>query len=162
MVSTAVRWDGILFAYATQKGDITIRDIVRKAHVKSYKKHRDPPYALEFCYRNPILASGDDDKVINLFDYATGKVATRLEKCHSNFVRVVRMMRSNPSTLLSGGFDKVVNFWDVRAEEKLQYQYLHEDEVQDLQLFENDNKMVSVSGKKVKRLNLNFRPTFGT
>lgn len=123
---------------------------MRKAHVKSYKKHRDPPYALEFCYTNPILASGDDDKVINLFDYVRGKVSTRLEKCHEDFVRVVRMMKSNPSTLLSGGFDKVVKLWDVRAEEKLQYQYLHEDEVQDLQLYEDDNKMVSVSGKKVK------------
>lgn len=116
IVSSAIRWDGILFAYANQKGDITIRDIVRKTHVKSYKKHRDPPYALEFCYKNPVLASGDDDKVINLFDYVRGKVSTRLEKCHSDFVRVVRMMKSNPSTLLSGGFDKVVKFWDIRAD----------------------------------------------
>lgn len=66
------------------------------------------------------------------------------------------MMKSNASTFLSGGFDNVVKLWDIRAEDKLQYTYTHGDEIQDLQLFENDNKMVSVAGKKVILLLYNF------
>jgi len=62
------------------------------------------------------------------------------------------MMKTNASTFLSGGYDKIVKLWDIRAEEKLQYSYEHEEEIQDLQLFENDNKMVSVSGKKVRSI----------
>ena len=119
IVSTAIRKDGILCAYANSKGEITIRDLVRKAHLKSYRKHRDPAYALEFCYKNPILVSADDDKVINFFDYSRGRVIERMEKCHSDFIRVVRMMRTNENTFLSGGFDKVVKLWDIRVEDKL-------------------------------------------
>lgn len=149
IVSTTIRKDGILCAYANSKGEITIRDIARRAHLKSYRKHRDPAFALEFCHTNPILVSADDDKVINFFDYSRGRVVQRMEKCHDDFIRVVRMMKSNENTFLSGGFDKVVKLWDIRVEEKLQYQYLHDDEIQDVQLFDNDNKMVSVAGKKV-------------
>jgi WD40 repeat protein len=123
---------------------------MRKAHLKSYRKHRDPAFALEFCLNNPILVSADEDKVINFFDYSRGRVVERMEKCHDDFIRVVRMMKTNANTFLSGGFDKVVNLWDIRADEKLQYSYAHDEEIQDLQLFQDDNKMISVSGKKVK------------
>jgi WD40 repeat protein len=129
IVGTAIRRDGIIAAYSNSKGEITIRDIVRKAHLKSYKKHRDPAYALEFTYADSVLISADDEKVINFFDYSKGKVVTRMEKCHDDFIRVVRAMKSSTSTFLSGGYDKIVKLWDVRVEEKLQYQYLHEDEV---------------------------------
>ena len=128
-MSTAIRQDGILMAYSNAKGEITIRDIIRKAHLKSYKKHRDPIYALEFSYKDPVLVSADDDKVINFFDYVRGKVATRMDKTHEDFVRTVRCMKTNSSTFLSGSFDKTIKLWDTRAEEKLQYTYLHEDEV---------------------------------
>jgi WD40 repeat protein len=74
-----------------------------------------------------------------------------MEKCHKDFIRVVRMMKTNQNTFLSGGFDRVVKLWDIRVEEKLQYEYAHDDEIQDVQLFDSDNKMVSVAGKKVRK-----------
>ena len=84
-------------AFCNAKGEISIRDIARRAFLKAYKQHMDPAYALEFSYSGPILISGGDDKLVNFFDYSRGRVVDCIESAHEEFVRVVRGFKTNPN-----------------------------------------------------------------
>lgn len=72
-----------------------------------------------------------------------------VSEVHTGYIRTIRGFGMNSNNFLTGSFDKTVKLFDVRTEEKLQGTFEHLDEVQDLRLYEDDTKFISVSGKKV-------------
>src|SRR5579862_8017823 len=77
-------------------------------------KHTGQIYALVFSPNGKWLASAGADKVICVWDVATGKALFRL-KGHRDAVRCLAFVPTGdweaPKTLISGSDDKTIRFW---------------------------------------------------
>ncbi|CAD8120191.1 unnamed protein product [Paramecium sonneborni] len=65
-----------------------------------------------------LLASGNADKSIHLWDVKTGQQKAKLDG-HSDYVRSV-CFSPDGTTLASGSVDKSIRLWDVKTEQQIQ------------------------------------------
>jgi WD40 repeat protein len=61
-----------------------------------------------------LLAIGDDDGTVHLFDTQSQSTIKRLSRIHSNLLGKISFSPNNPNILISGGFDSLCCAWDLR------------------------------------------------
>jgi small GTP-binding protein len=81
--------------------------------VQVLEGHEDNIRSLTFNHRGELLASGDDDGVVNLWDVRSGKLLCTFEG-HNH---TISCLAFNPryESLASGSVDGAVKLWDVRT-----------------------------------------------
>jgi hypothetical protein len=81
--------------------------------VRTLQGHTDSVGSVSFSPDGRTLASGSDDKTINLCDVASGQLLRTL-RGHTGYVPAVAFSPDG-RTLASGSFDKTVKLWDVAS-----------------------------------------------
>jgi WD40 repeat protein len=85
-----------------------------------------------------LLAIGDDDGTIHLFNTQSQSTIKRLSRIHSNLLGKIAFNPINPNILISGGFDSVCCAWDLRrgrpASNLLNFATLNESHDSNLQI----------------------------
>ena len=74
------------------------------------KAHNDPVYAIEFISEH-VVASGDDDGVIKIWDLHTGYLLQTLSGHSSDITSV--SFSANGKTLVSASRDRTIKVWQL-------------------------------------------------
>jgi WD40 repeat protein len=80
--------------------------------------------SLQFGFDNISLASCSDDLSIKLWKFDNDSPVINIENAHNDYVKKILFLENN--LLASGGYDKLIKIWDLRAQEKVKFIYLFE------------------------------------
>lgn len=86
-----------------------------------------------------------------MFNYPVERVTNVIQNAHSDFIRTVHPLAASDEVLVSGGLDKLVKIFDLREDKEPKTIFEVGDEVEDLVVYSEDTKMVTVGGKIVKK-----------
>jgi COMPASS component SWD3 len=106
----SVNCDGTLSQYGTQKMKTAWK----------YQERGKMLLCADYKPNGKSFIVGDKEGMITLFDEETKKKTTVFEpgnsQCpgHTNRVFSVKFLRDQPQVFISGGWDNVVYFWDIR------------------------------------------------
>jgi WD40 repeat protein len=79
-----------------------------------FQDHAKGVRALEFSSNSGSLVSGSEDLHVNIYDVEELKIQQILTG-HSDFISTIAMRNMDMNTVISGGIDKKIIQWDLRA-----------------------------------------------
>lgn len=107
---------------------------------------------LEFSHNGKVLASGDSEGSIKVWNFMKGKCIKKLEKAHTeNGITCVHFNESI-SIIYSSSFDKVIKAHGLKSASLLKEFKGHSGPVLDFQMLESDDRMISASGDGTLRV----------
>ncbi|MDR1289596.1 MAG: WD40 repeat domain-containing protein [Planctomycetaceae bacterium] len=102
--------DGSKLAVGGDGPFITILNPQTGTRIKRLPEHAGKTFSLVFCNDN-VIASGESDNAIRIWDIAQGKQITTLVG-HTGTV-VTMVFDAEKQLLISGGFDTSIRFWNI-------------------------------------------------
>jgi WD40 repeat protein len=118
----------------------------------SLSGHEKDVWSLSISASNRYLVSGGEDKQVLLWDLAS-KSLIHSFKGHTAPVYSVKITK-DLSTIISGGGDGAIHIWDVKSK-SLAHTLIHTGLVRSLHLLNQDQLLLSISGKSLKVWDLN-------
>ena len=112
--------------------------------------HSDTVFGLDFSPDGTLLASGAADRIVKVFDVATGALANSFEG-HTHHVLDVAW-RGDGKMLASAGADCVIKFWDYASGDQLRATPPMEKEATSVTFVGVTNKLVASWGDRAVRL----------
>jgi WD40 repeat protein len=114
--------------------------------------HNSHVLSLEFSANGKVLASGDSEGTIKVWNFAKGKCIKKLEKAHTeNGITCIRFNESI-SIIYSSSFDKVIKSHGLKSASLLKEYKGHSGPITDFQLIEDEDRMISASGDGTLRI----------
>lgn len=98
-----------------------------------------------------VIASGSDDKIIRLWDIATGKSLPNPLVGHHNYVHSIAFSPKG-NMLVSGSYDEAVFLWDVRTARLMRSLPAHSDPVRCVDFVRDGTLIVSCSSDGLIRI----------
>ncbi|EDS36882.1 U3 small nucleolar RNA-associated protein 15 [Culex quinquefasciatus] len=112
------RNDGNLLVAGDDLGKVRLFDVSTKSILRFFQGHKAPVHRTFFNADGHHVSSFSDDKTVRYWDIATEKhLATYSE--HSDYVRAGCTSPVSPNIILSGGYDRKINMYDTRTNEKV-------------------------------------------
>lgn len=107
---------------------------------------------LEFSENGKVLASGDSEGTIKIWNFTKGKCIKKLEKVHpDNGITCIRF-NEGLSIIYSSSFDKVLKSHGLKSASLLKEFNGHSGSISDFHLMEEDDRMVTASGDGTMRI----------
>lgn len=98
-----------------------------------------------------MIASGSDDKIIRLWDIATGKSLPNTLAGHHNYVYSIAFSPKG-NMLVSGSYDEAVFLWDVRTARLMRSLPAHSDPVSSVDVVRDGTLVASCSSDGLIRI----------
>jgi WD40 repeat protein len=150
----AISEDGRLVATGDPDGTVRLwryTDGQLLAQFKEQTGFQGLANALTFSKDATLLASGDEDGLVVLYDVGTRRVAKKIERAHTGAVWSLAFVPDG-KTLVSGGGDASVVFWNLATYESALTLKQHLGPVAGLAVTRDGNLMASCGADAVVRL----------
>jgi len=107
---------------------------------------------LEFSENGKVLASGDSQGTIKIWNFAKGKCVKKLEKAHpENGITWIRFNESL-SIIYSSSFDKILKSHGLKSAALMKEYKGHSGPISNFHLMEDDDRMLTASGDGTMRV----------
>src|SRR6266516_2984377 len=100
-----------------QSGFLRLIDTTESKIGASWRAHGDTIYGMDFSRDGTQLVTAGGDKLIKVWELASGKELARLEGHTAQVLSVA--FNTNATQVVSGGTDKEIRVWDIRTREKI-------------------------------------------
>jgi len=102
---------------AGRAGFIRLLNLSEARVVRAWKAHPDTVFAMDFSRDGRQLVTGGGDRLIKIWDVASGTERVRLEGHSAQVLGVA--FNTNATQVVSGGADKQLKVWDIATREKI-------------------------------------------
>ncbi|HTU23773.1 MAG TPA: WD40 repeat domain-containing protein, partial [Pirellulales bacterium] len=135
----------------SRSGELKLWNVETGAAVRTIDpSHSDTIFGIEFSPDGLLLASGAADRIVKVFDVATGALANSFEG-HTHHVLDVAW-RADGKMLASAGADNVIKFWDYASGDQLRATQPMEKEVTGIAFIGLSPRLISSWGDRDVRL----------
>lgn len=141
------RQDGRLLVAGDDQGLVKIFDTTTKNLLRIFKDHKAPTHRTFFTPDLLHVASFSDDKTVKLWDIASEKVVHTYEE-HTDYIRAGCVNPASSNIIVSGGYDKKVNFYDTRSQEVV-FSVNHGSAVESLLFLPSGGIFISAGGTEI-------------
>lgn len=141
------RQDGRLLVAGDEQGLVKVFDTTSKNLLRIFKGHKAPTHRTFFTTDLLHVASFSDDKTVKLWDIASEKVVHTYED-HTDYIRAGCVNPSSSNIVVSGGYDKKINFYDTRTK-KVAFSVNHGSAVESLLFLPSGGIFASAGGTEV-------------
>jgi WD40 repeat-containing protein SMU1 len=107
---------------------------------------------LEFSENGKVLASGDSEGTIKVWNFSKGKCVKKLEKAHTEHGITCIRFNEGLSIVYSSSFDKVIKSHGLKSASLLKEFKGHSGPVSEFHLMEDQDRMISASGDGTLRI----------
>lgn len=112
------RKDGNLLVAGDDLGKVRLFDVSTKAILRYFTGHKAPVHRTFFNADGHHVSSFSDDKTVRYWDIATEKHINTFSE-HTDYIRAGCTSPVSPNIIVSGGYDKKINMYDTRTNEKV-------------------------------------------
>lgn len=112
------RKDGNLLVAGDDLGKVRLFDVSSKSILRFFTGHKAPVYRTFFNADGLHVSSFSDDKTVRYWDIATEQHLVTYSE-HSDYVRAGCTSPVSPNVIVSGGYDRKINMYDTRTNEKV-------------------------------------------
>lgn len=109
------RRDGRLLVAGDEEGNVKLFDTNSKHILRLFKGHNSAVHRTFFTPDLQYISSFSDDKTVKLWDISTEKLIQSYEK-HHDYVRAGSVNPASCNIIASGGYDNIINMYDLRTE----------------------------------------------
>ncbi|KAG5673343.1 hypothetical protein PVAND_003402 [Polypedilum vanderplanki] len=142
------RNDGKLIAAGDDEGKVRLFDANTKTILRIFSGHRAAVHRTYFVSDLHHLASFSDDRTVKLWDVGTEKIVYTFRE-HNDYIRAGAVNRASPHTLISGGYDHVINMYDTRSEKRVM-SVNHGNPIEALVFHPSGGIFISAGGNEIK------------
>lgn len=136
---------GRYIAWGDAQGTVVVQSLLDKGQRRVIAAHSAAVNALVFLGSGAALATAGEDRVVRLWDTATGASLAHLDGHHDNVNALASS--SNGEQLVSGGADGAVLVWDVVQRRQVRSLSKHPNSVFAL-AFAPDDRTIASAGKE--------------
>ncbi|XP_058452762.1 U3 small nucleolar RNA-associated protein 15 homolog [Malaya genurostris] len=112
------RNDGKLLVAGDDLGKVRLFDVSTKSILRFFDGHRAPVHRTFFNSDGHHISSFSDDKTVRFWDIATEKHLNTFSD-HSDYIRAGCTSPVSPDIVISGGYDRKINMYDIRTGERV-------------------------------------------
>ncbi|XP_055613313.1 U3 small nucleolar RNA-associated protein 15 homolog [Uranotaenia lowii] len=112
------RKDGNLLVAGDDLGKVRLFDVSSKSILRFFEGHKAPVHRTFFNADGYHVSSFSDDKTVRYWDIATEKHISTLSN-HNDYIRAGCTSPVSPNIIVSGGYDRKINMYDVRTKESV-------------------------------------------
>ncbi|XP_055857351.1 U3 small nucleolar RNA-associated protein 15 homolog [Episyrphus balteatus] len=141
------RQDGRLLVAGDEQGSVKLFDTSSKNVLRLFKGHKAPTHRTFFTPDLLHIASFSDDKTFKLWDIGSEKVVHTYSD-HSDYIRAGCVNPASSNIVVSGGYDKKINFYDTRTQQ-VAFSVNHESAVESLLFLPTGGIFISAGGTEV-------------
>lgn len=134
IVSGNLRKDGKLVFSGLANGKLLVHEVNKKLCLRNYQHHKLQINSIDVAANLTDVLSCSNDLSLRIFNLSRTEPVLTFEKAHSDYVKVAKYIDEN--VILSGGFDKNIKLWDVRAGTKAVKSLLNQYIVNDLNILD--------------------------
>ena len=144
--------DGVIEIWNKKTLELVENGTFEFQNEKKYMGHTCHILYLEFSKNGKVLASGDSQGTIKIWNFAKGKWVKKMEKAHLD--KGITCIRFNQglSIVYSSSFDSVVKSHGLKNASLLKEFQGHSGQITDFHLMENQDRMISASGDGTLRI----------
>ena len=148
--SGSFRKDGKLMVAGGAAGKIQVMDMATRSILRTFKGHSAPVHVTKFAEDNVHVFSASDDKTCRYWDIPTQK-AVNVFAGHTDYVRTAACNPTTPNVWATGGYDHIVNLWDVRSNGKNATMKVdHADPVESTLFLPSGGLLLTAGGNTIK------------
>lgn len=141
------RQDGRLLVAGDEQGSVKLFDTNSKNVLRLFKGHKAPTHRTHFTPDLLHIASFSDDQTVKLWDIASEKVVHTFSD-HSDYIRAGCVNPVSENMIVSGGYDKKINFYDTRTQQ-VSFSVNHESAVESVLFLPSGGIFLSAGGTEV-------------